>query len=305
MSEIPLEASGRIDTDVKCVGCDYNLRGLDGEAVCPECGVAVERSLRGEFLQFANPQWVGQLSRGMSLAWLSLIMAFFVGLSLASGIGVVLHSHPIATVAVGGMLLSPVGVAFAACWCFSVPEPGAKQVENSRDWRAIARASAVILVIVILVLCVCARGIVWNSKAGDVVFVGSFYIGVIASVVGFYAAGRYAAGLARRIPNQHLASHTMFVTFGGTLVGLSILFGISLLIFVPLASNSFSLFSSGPSLPPILEMILVFGALATMVGGAVFGLGVLIMMARFYYALQNAAELAKGGGVEKRANVQT
>ncbi|MEM6459044.1 MAG: hypothetical protein AAF710_06595 [Planctomycetota bacterium] len=34
-----------VDTDVGCVGCDYNLRGLDVAGSCPECGVSVASGL--------------------------------------------------------------------------------------------------------------------------------------------------------------------------------------------------------------------------------------------------------------------
>lgn len=304
MSEIPLDSSGRIDTDVNCVGCEYNLRGLDGEAVCPECGMAVERSLRGDRLRFADPQWVGQLSRGMTLAWVSLVVAFFSAVILGSSFDLGSDRELLAVVVAGLLVMGPVGVAFAACWCFSMPEPGATKVAFSHNWRGIARASAILFVCVIFVLGIGASGIASYSSSAEVLFFGTVYVGVMVSIVGFHAAGRYAAGLAQRIPDKHLASHTMFVTMGGTLVGLSILFGMSVLIFVPQVSNSFSFFPAGPSLPQVFETILIFGALGTLVGGAVVGLGVLILMARYSYVLQNVAKLAKGESVDERANVQ-
>lgn len=53
--EVPPEAGddsedavvdGKIAVDCPCINCEYNLRGLDAEAQCPECGVAVSQTLR-------------------------------------------------------------------------------------------------------------------------------------------------------------------------------------------------------------------------------------------------------------------
>lgn len=40
------DASGRLDSDVKCVSCGHNLRGLLPTGVCGECGQPVEWALR-------------------------------------------------------------------------------------------------------------------------------------------------------------------------------------------------------------------------------------------------------------------
>ncbi len=41
----PLDEAGRLALDLNCVTCGYNLRGLDPETICPECGIPVGRSL--------------------------------------------------------------------------------------------------------------------------------------------------------------------------------------------------------------------------------------------------------------------
>lgn len=51
-----------------CIGCGYNLRGLPADGACPECSMAIERSLHGEWLRYADPQWTQQILRGLSLA---------------------------------------------------------------------------------------------------------------------------------------------------------------------------------------------------------------------------------------------
>lgn len=65
-------ADGRLDTDVYCVGCGYNLRGQLPTGVCGECAARVEWSLRGSALYFADPNWVARLRSGV--AWLTLVL---------------------------------------------------------------------------------------------------------------------------------------------------------------------------------------------------------------------------------------
>jgi len=57
-----------LDFDTHCVSCGYNVRGLAPGHHCPECGIPVGASLRGELLQFANPRWVSRLHLGAALA---------------------------------------------------------------------------------------------------------------------------------------------------------------------------------------------------------------------------------------------
>ncbi len=84
MSTEPLTASpadDEIARDVPCLQCGYNLRGLTSFHTCPECGLTVARSLRGDRLCFADPRWVRRLARGAGwCAWggiISTLAAFF------------------------------------------------------------------------------------------------------------------------------------------------------------------------------------------------------------------------------------
>lgn len=70
-----------IDLDTHCVSCGYNVRGLTPDHHCPECGIPVGASLRGELLQFADPRWVWRLHLGSVLAcWGSLAILIDVAL---------------------------------------------------------------------------------------------------------------------------------------------------------------------------------------------------------------------------------
>ncbi len=73
MSDVP---SLTILTDDRlCVHCGYNLRGLPLDGKCPECGEAVRRSLLGDLLKYADPDWLDRLRFGAALKlWNILLM---------------------------------------------------------------------------------------------------------------------------------------------------------------------------------------------------------------------------------------
>lgn len=56
-----------IDSNTLCVSCAYNLRGLTVDHNCPECGTPINRSLRGNLLEFCDPKWVSRLATGAGL----------------------------------------------------------------------------------------------------------------------------------------------------------------------------------------------------------------------------------------------
>ncbi len=53
--------------DTPCIHCGYNLRGLVPGGMCPECGHAIDESLRGDLLRFANPNWLRRVRLGVRL----------------------------------------------------------------------------------------------------------------------------------------------------------------------------------------------------------------------------------------------
>jgi len=60
-----LDDQGRINEDLLCRACDYNLRGLHVSADCPECSTPIARSARPDLLRFSDPTWMIRLSKGM------------------------------------------------------------------------------------------------------------------------------------------------------------------------------------------------------------------------------------------------
>ncbi len=61
-------------TDVACIQCGYNLRGLSPDGVCPECACTIERSLRGPWLRYADARWLRRLRVGTLLLLIHAIL---------------------------------------------------------------------------------------------------------------------------------------------------------------------------------------------------------------------------------------
>jgi len=56
-----LQRAAQVQYDTWCVRCSYNLRTLDVEGNCPECGTPVGCSLEARRLPFADPAFLRKL----------------------------------------------------------------------------------------------------------------------------------------------------------------------------------------------------------------------------------------------------
>ncbi len=66
---IRLDADGRIDQDISCLECDYDLRTLRYDGTCPECGTKVRDAILGDLLHYADAGWMRRLSLGSKIVW--------------------------------------------------------------------------------------------------------------------------------------------------------------------------------------------------------------------------------------------
>jgi len=83
---------GRIQGDIACLQCGYDLRSLPIDSHCPECGTSVEVSLRRDNLAQSDPAYIRRLQIAALLSLFGVVLMlplFYLGQLIAS-VGLVL-----------------------------------------------------------------------------------------------------------------------------------------------------------------------------------------------------------------------
>jgi hypothetical protein len=128
-SPVRLDPSGRVDEDLPCAGCDYNVRGASAVGTCAECGFAVADSIRLDRLLFGRREWLRKLVRGATL----LLIAYAVG--VASILPAIAIRSLVVTV-FGWVVMA--ALAAAGAWFLTEPS-GNAAIDRRTRWRPLAR----------------------------------------------------------------------------------------------------------------------------------------------------------------------
>lgn len=229
---VPLDIDGRIAQDQPCIGCGYNLRGLAKDQACPECSRPVERSLRGELLRDANPDWLAQLADGMGWIAVSYVLALLMAWVFIpmlgwwfpkTGIG------PIWAIALAGSLIRLVGM-----WKATSPEPRTLDMPAGIGVRGAVR----LLLIVGIVLS-------WTAALSRLPYLQHTLIDLpsrLADGTGRVLFCIYLARLARRLPSQRLVARTRGVALA---VGLLECLSTALSLLLPWLAQTAALAGAG------------------------------------------------------------
>lgn len=123
MTNTPVTTTAKTDSpSIHCVICGYLLRGLDATGRCPECGTAIQRSMRGDALADANPRWLWWIRLGV--AGMELVNALNFTYGLLDLCKPELLYGPVARpVAVGVFMCQLVLLTFCS-FAISAREPG-------------------------------------------------------------------------------------------------------------------------------------------------------------------------------------
>ncbi len=79
-------SAGVIGTEIACVGCGYNVKGLGFERSCPECGCENSRTISDEHFLFSRVGWRRGLARGLWLIPILPMVLVVLNLVMAMGV---------------------------------------------------------------------------------------------------------------------------------------------------------------------------------------------------------------------------
>ena len=166
-----VDPGAEIDGDLTCIRCQYNLRGLRGDGLCPECGLAVLATLRrNAVLSESDLRWLQTLRRGAYLLPAAMIVwaaAPFIVLQTA------LNGYVAAPLVLAGPRTWPLPFlwwtgarqvaefmmlpALAALllyadgiWLVAAQEPSQRTIEEGLTSRRLLRALAFVLPLVVI-----------------------------------------------------------------------------------------------------------------------------------------------------------
>jgi hypothetical protein len=202
-----LETNAGPDThvqgDLRCAECGYNLRTLAYTAGCPECGMSVLVSARGDRLAAAPAAWLERLSRGAWWLRLSVLIACPV-------------------VYLGA------AVSGYAIWRLTAAQPGRTEPSMDRGYRQAARWATAIGGLALTAMTLGALAYIalteqrfageWGMKIGSgiigrsvpggrlPVFDAAFLAAHAVYVLGLLSTWRHLGLLAERVPDREVAA---------------------------------------------------------------------------------------------------
>jgi len=201
------------NTDVACVGCGYNLRGLEPGGKCPECGLDISRSLHGDRLVYSGSAYLAALCRGIRIIFAALIAEVaLIALSAAVGfavfgVGASLVSPAIETLVMGLVLLVDVAVSIVLIfgwWLFSTPDPSIVSANTGDTARKFVRIAVIISGVTGLLSSLEDVYPVTTASSLAVFSSAAEIVSIVAWIVSFFASMIYIRWLAKRIPSAHV-----------------------------------------------------------------------------------------------------
>lgn len=217
--QVRLNQAGRIDEALSCLHCGDALRGLSPDTTCPGCGKPVADSVRGDLLRFQSPSWLTQISGGLLVVAVGIVLALacgsirFAQLVAAAGhlpeglVSVLGHIEQMPPTMWMLLYVLPTVVTGVGLWFVAARQPLDFAPEPPMTWRRAAQwlaAGAAGLAVLMFVADGLASG--WGTVPGlrtRVRLPWMFTIHVIW-VAAVLATHVYAASLARRAPDLRL-----------------------------------------------------------------------------------------------------
>lgn len=208
ISPLQLDGSGRIAEDLLCSRCEYNLRGLvrAPDAVCPECGLPVERSVRGDLARSADPRWITRLASGLRWVFIGMLVASIAGAAMQI-VGLVVWGRMLGLVRampreIGHLaIIAAVTPSLYGFWMATAPERHAADRLRFIDARRIARWTLPLAIALWPTW-------IWHTDPPSSWTLRVEIASDLLMLVGLFATFSYGQQLARRMPDVRLARQT-------------------------------------------------------------------------------------------------
>ncbi len=290
---VALDQAGRWAEDVACRHCGYNLRGLDLAGRCPECEMAIEKTLHAFLLRFCDPVWLGRLRSGLTL----LIAMIFAGLGVGFIFGLTFILLIGGTGETSLLLVSAFFLLFAgigcmqliAYWRITSPEPSPLHEENPLSARRIARVGLILST---------ASGLLAFAFDPDTYSMGTmemadapvqagfawtlYLLSTGSGLIGLFALFVYARSIALRFPADNLAKSTRLVMWGYTIPAAAA-------TIVQLVAEAY--YSTSTSFGRF-EIALIVGQVVFGILVLVFGIWGIVLLFMYRHRLKKALALA-------------
>jgi hypothetical protein len=134
-----------IEHDVPCAGCRYNLRGLNADGPCAECGLPVFRSFAPERLIFASQRWLTIVRCGLIVLLLTPPITVLTVIGATLWFELMVHRYPSSRMfglVLPAILIAALWAAVAGVW---LATRGDAFSRSHRMGRWVARVGALIL----------------------------------------------------------------------------------------------------------------------------------------------------------------
>ena len=201
----PAAVASGVACDIACVKCGYNLRGLNQERRCPECGMPVARSLHADRLATADPSWLERICRGQACitVGVALMLAVYSSVFVVALTGRL--PRFVAKALDVGLLMVPLILVLIGVVKVTALDPRLSLARQPLGLRRLSRGAAIAAL-----LCTLLGAAVDLQPSGVPPAVGKASNWAYGIMLAFTVVSvtRYLARLAERVPDPKLVQRT-------------------------------------------------------------------------------------------------
>lgn len=206
-----------IGADIVCKRCAYSLQGLRRSSLCPECGLAIARSLGSDLLLYSDPSYVARLLAGAKLALWSGVAIVCL---LVTGFATIIYSAVFFWGSISLLLVLAALGSLAGWWLLTSPDPGQLAANKGQRPRRIVRVALIATVALITASTGIPLVLGPTNQALLILLRLVVYLIMFAS---FWPGLLYVRWLAPRIPSEPAykrasAMLTILASIGGAIL---------------------------------------------------------------------------------------